>query len=262
MESSKSKINLKDPLAQKLLNEKVVVIDGIELNLWTGHTFNTINTQNTWNKIESYTSLNSKVINDIGSIVFTGAMQVTRKEAAEFAICLGFKVHNNISRKTDYIVVGSENVSPTKIATSIELNEKGANIQLIDEITFLQLVENNFDLIESSLVEFVDEPKDILDNESTKEIINESIISFDENNFAFPNLLQAKAFVVSGKFSVSRDDIKQMISNYGGKVISAISSKTDYVLAGDKMGPAKLKKAEKLNIAIISEDEFYKMINN
>ncbi len=82
-----------------------------------------------------------------------------------------------------------------------------------------------------------------------------------KNTESFPDYLQGKSFVVSGKFTISRDDIKQMVSNYGGKIISAISAKTDFVLAGDKMGPAKLKKAEKLEIKIISEDDFYKMIN-
>ncbi|RUA31240.1 MAG: DNA ligase (NAD(+)) LigA [Bacteroidetes bacterium] len=74
------------------------------------------------------------------------------------------------------------------------------------------------------------------------------------------NILQGKSFVVSGKFSIARDDLKKMIRNFGGKNVSAISSKTDYVLAGDAMGPAKLKKAEKLGIPIISEEEFMKMI--
>jgi len=75
-----------------------------------------------------------------------------------------------------------------------------------------------------------------------------------------PNILQGKSFVVSGKFSIARDDLKKMIRNFGGKNVSAISSKTDYVLAGDAMGPAKLKKAEKLGVPIISEEEFMKMI--
>ena len=76
-----------------------------------------------------------------------------------------------------------------------------------------------------------------------------------------PDLLQGKSFVVSGKFSIARDDLKKMISKFGGKNVSAISSKTDFVLAGDAMGPAKLKKAEKLGVPIISEDDFMKMIS-
>jgi len=81
-----------------------------------------------------------------------------------------------------------------------------------------------------------------------------------KNSDSFPDLLQGKSFVVSGKFSMARDEIKKLITQYGGKNVSAISAKTDFVLAGDKMGPAKLKKAEKLEIDIISEEDFMEMI--
>ncbi len=76
-----------------------------------------------------------------------------------------------------------------------------------------------------------------------------------------PQLLAGKTFVVSGVFTnYSRDGIKQAIESYGGKNASSISSKTDYVLAGDKMGPEKRKKAESLGVPIISEADFEKMI--
>lgn len=76
-----------------------------------------------------------------------------------------------------------------------------------------------------------------------------------------PQLLAGKTFVVSGVFTnYSRDGIKQAIESYGGKNASSISSKTDYVLAGDKMGPEKRKKAESLGVPIISEEDFEKMI--
>ncbi len=74
-------------------------------------------------------------------------------------------------------------------------------------------------------------------------------------------VLQGKSFVVSGVFQhYSRDEIKKVIEDYGGKNVSSISSKTDYVLAGDKMGPEKRKKAESLNVPIISEADFEQMI--
>ena len=60
----------------------------------------------------------------------------------------------------------------------------------------------------------------------------------------------------------SRDGIKQAIEAHGGKNVSSISSKTDYVLAGDKMGPEKRKKAESLGIPIITEADFEAMIND
>lgn len=77
------------------------------------------------------------------------------------------------------------------------------------------------------------------------------------------NKLEGKSFVVSGVFSAfSRDEIKALIESNGGKNTCSISAKTDFVLAGDKMGPAKLQKANDLGVRIISEDEFIKMIEN
>ncbi|PZX94619.1 DNA ligase (NAD(+)) LigA [Flavobacterium aquariorum] len=71
-----------------------------------------------------------------------------------------------------------------------------------------------------------------------------------------------KTFVVSGVFSTfSRDELKKAIEDNGGKVGSSISTKTDFVVAGDNMGPAKLEKANKLNVVIISEDQFINMLN-
>ena len=72
--------------------------------------------------------------------------------------------------------------------------------------------------------------------------------------------LDGKSIVVSGVFSVPRDEIKQKIEDYGGKNVSSISKNTDFVLAGEKMGPEKRKKAENLGIPIISEEDFYIMI--
>ncbi|SFU73333.1 DNA ligase (NAD+) [Pustulibacterium marinum] len=73
--------------------------------------------------------------------------------------------------------------------------------------------------------------------------------------------LVGKSFVVSGVFeSVSRNELKKMIEDNGGKVASSISSKTSYVIAGDNMGPSKREKAEKLNIPVISEYDFKEMI--
>ncbi len=74
--------------------------------------------------------------------------------------------------------------------------------------------------------------------------------------------LAGKTFVVSGVFGkFSRDELKKAIEDNGGKIGSSISAKTDYVVAGENMGPAKLEKANQLKIAIISEDDFIQMLN-
>lgn len=75
------------------------------------------------------------------------------------------------------------------------------------------------------------------------------------------NSLDGKTFVISGVFSqFSRDELKEKIKVNGGKVVSSISGKLDYLLAGDKMGPSKLEKASKLGTTIISEEAFIQMI--
>lgn len=75
------------------------------------------------------------------------------------------------------------------------------------------------------------------------------------------NVLEGKSIIISGVFDYhSRDEYKQIIEQHGGKNVGSISAKTDYVLAGAKMGPAKLEKAKKLGIEIISETDFLKII--
>ncbi len=73
--------------------------------------------------------------------------------------------------------------------------------------------------------------------------------------------LAGKSFVISGKFARhGRDEMKELIELHGGRNLAAVSANVDYIVAGENMGPAKLKKAEKLGIRIISEEEFEVMI--
>ncbi len=75
------------------------------------------------------------------------------------------------------------------------------------------------------------------------------------------DVLAGKAFVISGVFARhSRDEYKAMIEAHGGKNVGSISKKTDYILAGENMGPAKLEKAQQLGIPIIDENQFLEMI--
>jgi DNA ligase (NAD+) len=73
--------------------------------------------------------------------------------------------------------------------------------------------------------------------------------------------LEGKGFVVSGVFkNFGREELKTLIKKHGGKVLSSVSNKLDFLIAGEKMGPAKLKKASDLGIKIISEAEFIEML--
>ena len=105
------------------------------------------------------------------------------------------------------------------------------------------------------------------EKESTKEMLKKLEafglqFSLDESILATQtDKLQDKTIVISGTFSKhSRDEYKVMIEQHGGKNSGSISKNTDFLLAGENMGPAKLEKATKLNIQIINEDEFLAMI--
>ncbi|MBO2523224.1 MAG: DNA ligase (NAD(+)) LigA, partial [Bacteroidetes bacterium] len=108
--------------------------------------------------------------------------------------------------------------------------------------------------------------RNFFDDERNIEIINRlkafGLQFSQEKKVATENqVLAGKTIVVSGVFAnFSRDGIKQKIEDLGGKNSSSISSKTDFVVAGEKMGPEKLKKAEALGIKIIDETEFLNMI--
>ena len=125
----------------------------------------------------------------------------------------------------------------------------------------LVLVDEIGDRIAQSVIDFFEnkENKIIIERLKSYGIQFEIIEKVNPNA---TNKLSGKIFVVSGVFEkYSRDDLKKAIEDNGGKVGSSISAKTDYVVAGDSMGPAKLEKANKLNVPIISEDDFMILIN-
>ena len=76
------------------------------------------------------------------------------------------------------------------------------------------------------------------------------------------DVLSGKTIVISGNFSISRDEVKSLIELNGGKNSGSISKKTNFLLAGLKPGPEKIKKANELGVEIIGEDDFMKMISH
>jgi DNA ligase (NAD+) len=88
------------------------------------------------------------------------------------------------------------------------------------------------------------------------------LINTEKEKELHSDVLMGKSVVISGVFSqFSRDEIKELVEAHGGKNAGSISSKTDYVVAGENMGPAKLEKAKNLNIPILNEQEFLQLIN-
>ena len=72
--------------------------------------------------------------------------------------------------------------------------------------------------------------------------------------------MAGKIIVISGNFSVSRDEMKALIEAHGGKNSGSVSGKTSFLLAGSKPGPEKVKKAESLGIPILDEEAFRKLL--
>jgi DNA ligase (NAD+) len=137
------------------------------------------------------------------------------------------------------------------------------NIDALSQATLtdLILVDEIGDRIAQSVIDFFENKE----NRIIIERLKRDGVQFEvveKNNPNATDKLAAKTFVVSGVFEkFSRDDLKKAIEDNGGKIGSSISSKTDYVVAGDNMGPAKLEKANKLNVPILSEDDFINLLN-
>ncbi|MBN2610064.1 MAG: NAD-dependent DNA ligase LigA [Bacteroidales bacterium] len=127
----------------------------------------------------------------------------------------------------------------------------------IDE---LMAVEEIGEKIAESIIQFFRDVRNQLMVEKLKDAgVCFSIKENEEEKTG--NQLQGKIFVISGVFTkFSRDELKDLIEKYGGKNAGSISSKTDYVVAGENMGPAKLQKAQELGIPVIDENDFLKLL--
>ncbi len=131
----------------------------------------------------------------------------------------------------------------------------------IQKATFEELiaVDEIGDRIAESLIEFFADDYNISILERLKNAGLQLELSEDESQPA-GIALAGKTIVVSGVFEMSRNDLKSLIEQNGGKSGSSISSKTDYLVCGENMGPSKLKKAQDLGINMISEKEFLALI--
>lgn len=147
--------------------------------------------------------------------------------------------------------------------TSAKLLAKSfKNIDNLINATLLELisVDEVGDKMAQSIVDYFSNKKHIEIINSLKEKGLIFSIKEDENAIK-SNKLEGATIVISGNFTISREEIKRIIEENSGKVGSGISSNTTYMVAGEKCGPAKLQKAEKLGVKIITEQQFYKMIN-
>ncbi len=117
------------------------------------------------------------------------------------------------------------------------------------------------DRIAQSIIQFFSDEN----NRNIVERLRAKGLNFELAHDARPvsALLEGKSIVISGVFqNHSRDELKKMVEQNGGKNVGSISAKTSFVLAGENMGPSKKEKADKLGVPVISEQEFLKMIEN
>lgn len=181
------------------------------------------------------------------------------KEKTVQNILKGIEESKNVPFERVLYAIGIRYVGET-VAKKLALYFK--DISHLEEAALEDLlqVDEIGDKIANSIMSFFSNKKNI----ELIEKLKEKGLQFkmiEVEGMIVSNKLNGKSFVVSGVFSnFSREQIKTLIEKNGGKNISSLSAKTDYLLAGEKMGPEKKKKAETLGINIISEDEFLKMI--
>ena len=154
--------------------------------------------------------------------------------------------------------IGIRHVGETvakKLATHFKSIDNLINANFDDLI----LVDEIGDKIANSLVDFFKDTFNMKMIDRLKEIgLN---FKSEVINKRFSSVLSNKSFVISGVFkNYSRDALKRFIETNGGKIVSSVSSKTNFLVAGDKMGPSKKNKAEELGVTIISEYELQEMI--
>lgn len=145
-------------------------------------------------------------------------------------------------------------------STAKEIAQHFGNIDNIEKADVAQLLEvqDVGEVIAESVYNFFQDERHRLEIQRLKADGLKMSMEAPAQNFSAA--LTGKTIVISGNFSISRDEMKELIALHGGKNSSSLSGKTSYLLAGSKPGPEKMKKAEQLGIPVINEDEFRSML--
>lgn len=203
------------------------------------------------------------LINDVADLYSLTSSDILRVErmgekSAE-NILLGIEGSKKVPFERVLFALGIRFVGETvakKIAKAFGSIDKLATASLDD---LIHVDEIGIKIAESIILYFADEK-----NRTLVERLKTAGLRFEieqEEGTLRSNRLEGKSIVISGVFARhSRDEYKELIENHGGKNVGSISKKTSFILAGDNMGPAKLEKANALNVPIIDENEFLQMI--
>ena len=203
------------------------------------------------------------LVNNIGDIYdlkkedIVPLERMAEKSAAN--IIEGIETSKQVPFERVLFALGIKHVGET---TAKKLAFKFKSMDALRKATVADLLEVSDvgEVLAKSLIDYFADK----DNEAILHKLQHKGLKFELNAdeiAAFSDKLLSKTFVVSGVFMKhSRDEIVKMIEKNGGKNTGSVSAKTSYIVAGENMGPAKLEKAKKLNVPIISEDEFLDMI--
>lgn len=166
------------------------------------------------------------------------------------------------SKKTPFeSVLNALSIRNVGVVMAKKLAKSFKSIEGLKAATFDELMAVNDvgDTIAESVIQYFKDPANLeMISRLEKAGVQFELAKAEENT---TNKLEGKSIIISGVFERhSRDELKALIEQNGGTNVSSISSKTNYVLAGEKMGASKLEKAQKLGIPIISESDFEKMI--
>lgn len=145
-------------------------------------------------------------------------------------------------------------------STAKEIAQHFGNIDNIEKADVTQLLEvqDVGEVIAESVYNFFQNEKHRLEIQRLK--VDGLKMSMEAPAQNLSAALTGKTIVISGNFSISRDEMKELIALHGGKNSGSLSGKTSYLLAGSKPGPEKMKKAEQLGIPVINEEEFRSML--
>ena len=172
------------------------------------------------------------------------------------------KVSRNLLQLNNYkLSTVAEKLKITQLNYHNALDDAHVCAQVLINLYANSPDDNNIEILGKYLFYPDLEQNVVSKNYFMKGTVSKTEITYSINLEANRRVILDKTFVVSGVFAkFSRDELKKAIEDNGGKVGSSISAKTDFVIAGDNMGPAKLDKATKLNVTIISEDDFITML--
>mgnify|MGYP004524340483 FL=1 len=145
-------------------------------------------------------------------------------------------------------------------STAKEIAQHFGNIDNIEKVDVDQLLEvqDVGEVIAESVYNFFQDERHRLEIQRLKADGLKMSMEAPAQNLSAA--LTGKTIVISGNFSISRDEMKELIALHGGKNSGSLSGKTSYLLAGSKPGPEKMKKAEQLGIPVINEEEFRSML--